>query len=130
MNTVIFVYNAESGLINGLKDAIHKLISPSTYPCNLCAITYGPLGMRDEWRDFVERLDHPIEFLHKDELLTEYGISDVPLPAAFTKSASGKLSSLFDSETLNGFKSLEDLKTALSNRIRIDEISQETAEGK
>lgn len=117
MDTVIFVYNAESGLINGLKDAIHKLISPSTYTCNLCAITFGPLGMHDEWRDFVARLDRPVEFLHRDELSAQYGIDDVDLPAAFTKSAEGKLSPLFDSETLNGFTSLSELKSALLNRI-------------
>ncbi|MFV1980113.1 MAG: hypothetical protein ACC655_03090 [Rhodothermia bacterium] len=117
MDTVIFVYNAESGLINGLKDAMHKLISPSTYPCNLCTITYGSMGMHDEWREFVAGLGVPVEFLHKNELSAQYGIDDVSLPAAFVRSDEGTLSSFLDSETLDSLTSLGELKTALSDRI-------------
>jgi len=39
--TKIFVYNADSGPINGLKDYFHKIIKPETYECNLCAVTFG-----------------------------------------------------------------------------------------
>ena len=37
---LIFIYNAKSGFINELVDIPHKIISPETYDCNLCAITY------------------------------------------------------------------------------------------
>ncbi|WP_232221892.1 hypothetical protein [Methanococcoides burtonii] len=47
-NTLIFVYNADSGLINEMKDYVHKIVSPSTYECNLCAITYGNTGIKNE----------------------------------------------------------------------------------
>lgn len=117
MNSIIFVYNADSGLINGLKDLIHKVVSPSTYPCSLCAVTYGLSGMHGEWREFVAQLGRPVEFLHKDELEEQYGINDVPLPAAFTRSDEGRLSPLLDSETLDSLTTLSELKAAVANRI-------------
>ncbi len=44
---LVFVYNANSGLLNALLDMGHKVVSPRTYPCSLCALTYGSLGLRD-----------------------------------------------------------------------------------
>ena len=48
--TLIFVYNADSGLFNTLTDIAHKTFAPETYSCNLCAITFGTFGMRTEWK--------------------------------------------------------------------------------
>jgi hypothetical protein len=36
---LIFVYNADSGILNLLKDAVHKLLKAETYPCSPCAPT-------------------------------------------------------------------------------------------
>ena len=36
--TLVFVYNADSGVFNALADAAHKIFSPRTYACNLCAL--------------------------------------------------------------------------------------------
>jgi hypothetical protein len=47
---LIFVYNADSGILNAIKDLIHKNVSPETYPCSLCAVTYDNLGMKREWK--------------------------------------------------------------------------------
>jgi hypothetical protein len=38
---LIFIYNAKSGLVNEMIDFAHKIVSPETYDCNLCAISYG-----------------------------------------------------------------------------------------
>ena len=51
---LVFVYNARSGLFNALSDAAHKIFSPGTYQCNLCALTHTALGMRGEWRKFLD----------------------------------------------------------------------------
>jgi hypothetical protein len=40
MQELLFVYNADAGLVTGLLDTLHKVLSPSTYSCSLCAITY------------------------------------------------------------------------------------------
>ena len=37
---LVFVYNANAGLVAGMLDSVHKVVSPATYPCSLCAVTY------------------------------------------------------------------------------------------
>ena len=64
--SLVFVYNADSGLFNTLTDIAHKIFSPDTYSCNLCMITHDNLSMRSEWKDFIEKLDIELEFLHRD----------------------------------------------------------------
>lgn len=81
---LIFVYNADSGLLNALKDTAHKIVAPNTYACNLCRVTFGPLSMKDEWRAYVEALPHDIEFLHRDEFKERFPKqTDAKLPALF-----------------------------------------------
>ena len=81
--TLLFVYNADSGKFNALKDAIHKVVKPSTYPCNLCAVTYGNLGMKRDWKTFISGLRIPATFLHRDEFCAQYDCQDVTFPVAF-----------------------------------------------
>ena len=82
-DSLLFVYNADSGFFNTLADIGHKLFSPATYPCQLCAITHGVLAERGPWRDFVASLDLPCEFLHRDQFLERFPGNGTPLPAIF-----------------------------------------------
>ena len=66
---LILVYNADSGFFDIIKDGLHKVISPSTYQCNLCALTYGTIRMKDEWKVYIEKLEIPTTFLYRDEFL-------------------------------------------------------------
>ena len=113
--TLIFVYNADSGLVNTLLDIGHKIVSPQTYACNLCAITHSTFSMRDEWKNFVEELKQPIEFLHRDELAKQYGIRDATLPAVFRKS-NGGLEVWISHEQINRCHSLDDLKLLVEQK--------------
>ena len=106
---LVFVYNADSGVFNALADAAHKIFSPGTYACNLCALTHTAFGMRSEWKLFLEGLGVPLEFLHADELRTRYGLEDVPLPSVFEKRG-GALSVLASAGAINACRTLEDLK--------------------
>ena len=49
MNELIFIYNANSGVVNSLIDWAHKIISPDTYKCSLCSITYNNSDKKNEW---------------------------------------------------------------------------------
>ena len=107
---LVFVYNADSGLFNALSDAAHKIFSPRTYQCNLCALTHSPLGMRGEWKQFLDGLgDVPLEFLHADELRARYGVAGVPLPAIF-KRGDENVEVLIGAEAINACRTLGDLK--------------------
>lgn len=108
-SALVFVYNAESGVFNTLADAAHKIFSPDTYACNLCALTHTAFGMRSEWRDFLEGLGVPLDFLHADELRSKYGIEGVPLPSVFEKDG-GALRVLVSADAINACRRLGDLK--------------------
>ena len=64
---LIFVYNAKSDNVNMLIDYAHKLISPSTYSCNLCKLTHTNFGQRKEWKEFAKHSSVKLEFYHIDE---------------------------------------------------------------
>ncbi len=90
LRVLLFVYNANSGALNALGDLVHKVISPSTYPCKLCDITYGVTGMRREWSSFIKRADFKSVFTYRDLLPSEYPQIQVDeLPAVFLLGDSG-----------------------------------------
>jgi len=87
---LLFVYNAEAGALNGLLDTLHKTLSPGTYSCSLCRLTYGAVSMRAEWKQFVQDLGVPIRFMHRREFVAEFPLlREQPLPAAFWQNATG-----------------------------------------
>jgi hypothetical protein len=66
--------------------------------------------MKREWKQFIQSLDRPVEFLHRDELNEKYGIRDVPLPAAFTKCMDESPQLWLDSGKMNACQSLGELE--------------------
>lgn len=83
---LIFVYNANSGIVAAAFDAVHKAIVPETYGCNLCRVTYGALLVKSEWKRYIATLPHDAEFLHRDEFRVRYPrYAEVSLPAVFQK---------------------------------------------
>lgn len=116
MKKLIFVYNADSGLINGIKDWAHKIVSPETYTCSLCAITYNNLGMQRPWREFIQELEFDVEFLHRDELKELHAISDISLPAVFVQQ-DAKLNLWINSDTMNALTSLDELQSLITKKL-------------
>jgi len=111
MNTdfkLIFVYNANSGWLNDKIDIIHKTLSPKTYKCSLCTLTYGFWYMEQPWKDFIQSLDVEVGFLHRDNLIKQFGVSDVPLPAAF-KQQGKDIQLWIGADEMNQCKTLDDL---------------------
>jgi hypothetical protein len=117
MQKLIFIYNAESGLFNSLTDFAHKIISPSTYNCQLCAITYGNFTVKKEWKAFIESLDIKTEFCYRDEFLKTFGTAnDLDPPAVYINN--GDRVELFISSTeINASDTLEDLQKLISERL-------------
>ena len=84
MKKLLFVYNADAGLVSGLLDMAHKILSLRTYPCSLCGITYGAASMRPEWKQFLHSLPVETRFLHRDEFQQEFlKEKNQVLPAVF-----------------------------------------------
>lgn len=110
---LIFVYNAESGLFNTLSDVAHKILSPETYACNLCALTHTAFGMRREWKDFLDGLDARLEFLHADELRDRYGAKGLPLPAILRRRGAS-LEEFAPAAAINSCRTLDELKRLIT----------------
>jgi len=114
--TIVFVYNADSGLFNTLSDMAHKAFAPETYSCNLCAITYGTFGMRAEWKQFLESLEYGMEFLHRNELQERYSMADADLPAVFLKRPDN-LEVLITAPEINSCAGKEELKQLILDKL-------------
>lgn len=64
---IIFVYNARSDKINKLIDFAHKIISPSTYSCDLCTLTHTNFGQQKDWKAFLENSSYLLHVYYKDQ---------------------------------------------------------------
>lgn len=115
---LVFVYNADSGLFNTVSDIAHKILSPNTYSCQLCALTHGYFSVREEWVGFLEELDADCEFLHRDELIEKYQLDDLDLPAIYVRKETGGLEIFADKKTIEACNDLVALKQMLQDKLQ------------
>lgn len=113
---LVFIYNADSGIINAVKDYFHKKRSPETYQCNLCMQTFGAISMKKDWKNYVKNLEIPAEFLHKDEFEKNYNIKDAKYPSAYLKNSSS-MKLFISQDEMNNIKSLEELKDLVNSKL-------------
>lgn len=114
--SLVFVYNADSGLFNTVTDIAHKIFSPDTYECQLCALTYGVFSVQQEWTQFIKTLDRPLIFLHRNELESRFGLKDIPLPVVFSKQGDD-LEVLISQAEINACKTLDALKSLITQKV-------------
>ena len=106
---LIFVYNSDDTVLSLIKDTAHKMVSPNTYPCNLCRITYPGVSMREDWQKFIQSLPNEVVFLHRDEFHKQYpDKKNIQLPAAFHENSAG-LELLIPHTEINKAKKVKDL---------------------
>ena len=114
---LIFVYNADSGLFNTVTDIAHKILSPSTYNCNLCAITHSYFSVRENWANFVKELPLKCEFLHRDEFIRKYNRQDSKLPAIFQLEQDMTIKEVIAADQINKCKTIDELKQLITTLI-------------
>jgi hypothetical protein len=66
---LIFIYNASNTPLSVSLDFIHKIVSPSTYQCSLCKVTYGNVSMHSKWKKYIETSNYTFEFLYKNNYI-------------------------------------------------------------
>lgn len=114
---LIFVYNQDSGFINGVFESLHKVIKPSTYACSLCALTHNHIGMRKTWSSFLSDLPIECEFYHRDEFLSNFSsFASIQFPCVFIQNEA-KLIVLIDSKEINE-SSHESLKNCIHEHLK------------
>ncbi len=121
---LLFIYNANSGAMNGLLDYGKKYLNPSEYDCQLCMLSYGPFGMKKDWKKFTSSLPYPVNFLHIDELKSQYSFIKTNFPALVLLSENQQYSVLIDSNEFKDIQTLDDLKkkvvTVLETKKTVD----------
>jgi hypothetical protein len=105
---LIFVYNANSGKLNAFMDTLHKKLSPSTYQCNLCQITYGTFTEMPEWKEFRESFPGEMRFLHIDEFEEEFP-KEESYPVVLEQSSDGSLKTVMSSKRVESIGELKEL---------------------
>ena len=120
---LIFIYNAKSGIVNEFLDFAHKIVSPSTYNCNLCALSYGNFTMKKKWSDYISSLPVRSTFTYKDKV-SEYGYDNIKLPSIIFQDKS-KSKVIISSEEINKLKKIDQLINILSDRLKDQGMSIE-----
>ena len=107
---LIFVYNADSGITNTIKDIGVKLFNPDNYECLLCNLTHGTFRENPQWKTFRQNSDIEMQFLHRDEFEERYGAHfDYPV----VLSNDGPLTVAISKEEMAHYANLEDLISAI-----------------
>lgn len=116
---LVFVYNANAGRANAILDGIHKILSPSTYDCKLCAITFGIFSENKKWKQFKESSDIDMVFYHKDEFGEKYKAlmtSIFDFPIIFLEE-NDTLNVLISTKELHDIENIDVLITEIKNRL-------------
>ena len=112
---LIFIYNAKSGVVNELIDFAHKIVSPETYDCNLCALSYGMFSMKKKWSTYIETLPLKSTFTYKDKF-SKNGYSNIKFPSVFIRS-NEKLDEIISAAEINEIKNLDQLIGLLNQKL-------------
>jgi hypothetical protein len=114
---LIFVYNANAGLAAGIMDSLHKLVSPSTYECDLCAITYGLTRMDPQWKAWLKAQAFEAVFHHRPDFHAAYpALADVPLPVILSDRG-GTVETLVAAPDFSGIDSVDALIALIEQRL-------------
>ena len=116
---IIFIYNAKSGFINAFFDYVHKLVSPSTYSCKLCSLTYNNLGEINKWSHYLRSLPYKTLFLYRDQLNKQQldfncNVESLPCLLFFNND---KHHLLISNNEINRLNSLEELIHLIEKRL-------------
>jgi hypothetical protein len=115
--SLLFVYNANAGIAAGIIDSIHKVVSPSTYSCDLCALSYGLARMNPQWRDWLRDLPIETTFFHKPDFSEAWPNNREQLPAVFL-CRDGDLQILLSAAEFKALDSVDSLIGRLETLLR------------
>jgi len=116
---LIFVYNANAGIAAGIMDSIHKTLSPATYECSLCVITYGAFSMDRKWRAWLKELPFETAFYHRPDFRAAFpALAETQLPAVLIERVNG-LSVLLGPDAIAAAESVDGLIMALEQALKL-----------
>ena len=132
---LICVYNADTGLIAALMHAVHKAVRPETYPCSLCALTYGAVSMRGEWKSYWNALDADVDFYHRDDFTEDFpalgtgGAREVALPVVLISVAGEEPRVMISNEELDSMADVNELMARVTSELPLRAVAGTIAAG-
>ncbi|MBV7258089.1 hypothetical protein [Erythrobacter crassostreae] len=120
---LLIVYNADGGVLNMLLHAAHKQFAPDSYPCSLCALTYGPVSMRGEWKRFLKSLPMDAVFHHRDDFADAYPNYGHDLPAILVADSNRRLRALIPASDLDAMDDLSDLIVEMESKLEAERVN-------
>lgn len=102
-----FVYNVRSDIGSAIIDYAHKVVSPSTYACDLCALTHHNLGERKAWKRFRAETPYHLEFMYIDQFEERFG-RKAAYPVVFSHHE-GELSIVISRDEFSKLKDVDSL---------------------
>ena len=119
---LLIVYNADGGIFNALAHAVHKALRPGTYPCSLCAISYGAVSMRRQWRDFLNALRMEKVFHHRDDFAEAYPGHSFALPAILISDLDTSPRVLLSKEELDRIADVDELIDVMEEKLVLERL--------
>jgi hypothetical protein len=116
--TLHFIYNVDATPVALVKDFVHRLVDPETYPCKLCDITYGRFVKKPSWQLFLWSLPVQSAFYTKTGFIKKFPRSrHREFPAVLAESDSGHFTVFISSHELASIPSLEALESEVRSRL-------------
>ena len=116
--SLVFVWNADAGMLNAVKDSLHKWISPETYSCKLCQLTHGFRTENIAWREFLDFVGRPVFFFYRDSFpKSGITIEFAERYPAVIELQKGRWRMVLKSEDFDEITSLQELIAILRSRI-------------
>ncbi len=113
---LLFVYNANAGIVAGIMDSLHKTFAPATYPCDLCAITYGALRMDPTWKAWLKAQPFESVFYHRPDFRAAYPGFKVDLPVILIE-PEGRVETLVAASEFKGASTVDALIALIELRL-------------
>ena len=124
---LLIVYNADGGIFNMIADGVHKVVSPDTYPCSLCAVSYGLVSMHTAWRKYLKSLPHEVVFHHKDDFAEAYPDHGIPLPAILLRESGAYPTVLVGKDDLDAMDHVNRLIDMTDHRLALHRARMQAA---
>ncbi len=116
---LIFVYNAKGGFWSKKIGAIHKIVSPSSYGCDLCKLTHGSFVEKDAWKVFRETSAIDMEFYYKEGFIEKFPeMKEIELPSVIFECISESSEEMLTADDLKEIGAVSELIKVIETRLQ------------
>lgn len=116
---LLFVYAVDGDAFSTLRNVAHKLLSPETYPCKLCGLTYGVVKKEPAWACLEQSLPLQASFLHRDEFKAKHPRLSPQLPVVLIEEGDGTHRELITAVEIDQCANTAALVSLVRSRVEI-----------